>query len=241
MKRSAASVPSAACRWPVALGALAFALHAGAAPPEPTAAGPARGDVYTCLADARKSDREIPDCSGLQTRTSRAGIVTYLYTLEQQRALDDCNAKKAEEALEWRKNERSETNLRTKYPDLATLRRARDDDLAPARAAVERSRAKLADLDKERKRLALEAEFYPKGVPPLLQRLVDQNDALIAAQDQVLKKAQEDVGRIAGNFDDLEKTMKKLWGASSAPMPNRDCSVEALFLRSQTRAPSKRR
>ena len=94
-----------------------------------------------------------------------------------------------------------------------------------------RSQAKLADLDKERKRLALEHEFYPQAntVPERLQRQIDDNGALIAAQEQARKRAEDDINRIAANFDLLEKKMRSLWAGKSEPPPTVDCSVEKLF------------
>lgn len=217
--------------WARGIGLLCLSLQVVAA--EPSARGTGFGDVYGCRADGRKSDREMTDCSGIQTRTTRAGVVTLLLSPDQQRLASDCESRKAELILDWRKIERSEANLRSKYPNIAALREGRDADLQPARQSVDRSRTRLADLDKERKRLALEKEFYPNGAPPDLQRKIDQNDALIAAQQQVSKKAQDDVARIEANFDDLEKTMRRLWVAASTPMPSVDCTPEALFLRPQ--------
>lgn len=132
-------------------------------------------------------------------------------------------------------------NLREKYPDVASLRRARDEDLGPARAAVERSKARIDELDQERERLAREREFYPKGpMPADLQRRIDQNNAVVAAQTQVLKKSQEDVARVAANFDELEATMKRLWVSRPTPMPTMDCSADVLFGRSVSPAPRQR-
>ena len=222
----------------VVAGVVAFGLgsHVFAASPLPSGAG--GGDVYSCVNgnSVLKSDHEIADCPGVQTRTSRAGVVTRLLSSEQMRAQQECETKKADAIVEWRKRERSDNNLREKYPDVASLRRARDEDLGPARAAVERSKVRLGELDQDRERLARDREFYPKGpLPADLQRRIDQNDALVTAQTQVLKKSQEDVARVAANFDELEATMKRLWVARPTPMPNIDCSPETLFDRSAPR------
>ena len=220
------------------LVALVLGSQAGAATPA-TPAGSA-GDVYSCPTgnSLLKSDHEIADCPGAQTRTSRAGIVTRLLTSEQMRVQQECESKRTDVVLEWRKRERSDNNLREKYPDVASLRRARDEDLGPARAAVERSKARLGELDQERERLAREREFYPKGpMPADLQRRIDQNDAVVAAQTQVLKKSQEDVARVAANFDELEATMKRLWVSRPTPTPTMDCSADVLFGRSVSPAP----
>ncbi len=218
------------------LVALGLTSQVGAATPTPSAGGP--GDVYSCMTGSSvlKSDHEIADCPGPQTRTSRVGVVTRLLTSEQLRIQKECESRKTDVLLEWRKRERSDNNLREKYPDVASLRRARDDDLSPARAAVDRSKARLGELDQERERLAREREFYPKGpVPADLQRRIDQNDAVVAAQTQVLKKSQEDVARVAANFDELDTTMKRLWVSRATPMPSIDCSPDALFDRSAPR------
>lgn len=159
-------------------------------------------------------------------------------TSEQMRVQQECKTRNTNAVLDWRKRERSDNNLREKYPDVVSLRRTRDEDLGPARAAVERSKARLGELDQERERLAREREFYPKGpVPPDLQRRIDQNDAVVAAQTQVLKKSQEDVARVAANFDELEATMKRLWVSRPTPMPTMDCSADVLFGHSVSPAP----
>ncbi len=235
---NAASLASLVVAGLVALGLMS---QAAAAPPPSSSKG--AGDVYSCVNgnSVLKSDHEIADCPGAQTRTSRAGVVTRLLSSEQMRVQQECETRKTDSILDWRKRERSDNNLREKYPDVASLRRARDEDLSPARASVERSRARLGELDRERERLARDREFYPKGpVPADLQRRIDQNDALVAAQTQVLKKSQEDVARVAANFDELEATMKRLWVSRPTQMPTMDCSAETLFDRSVSPSPRRR-
>jgi hypothetical protein len=208
--------------------AAALQVAIGAAAP----AGSATGDVYTCTYDGKvtKSDHEIAGCQGVQTRTNQAGVATRLLTPDQVTAVDQCEKDKGELITKWRTTDRYNKNLLGKYPDIAALRLARNGDLASARESVARSQARLVELDKERKRLADERMFYPNGnLPPRLQRAIDDNDALIAAQQQGLKTAQDDVARIGSNFDDLEKYMTILWLGRAIPMPGADCSPEKLF------------
>ena len=84
----------------------------------------------------------------------------------------------------------------------------------------------------ERKRLALEREFYPQSqhrsrTPPTTA--IEDNEALIAAQEQARKRAQDDIARIGANFDVLEKKMTALWAGKVDPQPSIDCSVDKLF------------
>jgi hypothetical protein len=212
------------------LSVLGVTLQVGAATTLPAA--PATGDVYTCTTGNKvvKSDHEMTDCQGVQTRTNRAGVVTLMLTPEQLAFQDKCEKDKAELITKWRTTDRYNKNLVGKYPDLAALRQSRDADLASARESVARSQARLVELDKERKRLAAEREFYPNApLPQRLQRAIDDNDALITAQQQSLKTAQGDVARIGANFDDLEKYMRTLWLGRGTSVPSVDCSPEKLF------------
>jgi len=165
------------------------------------------------------------DCKGVQSRISPNGSLTVMPTPEQIAATAECEAKKEELVKRWRTKQRSDANLRAKYPDEATLRTARDADLESARASVRRSQDRLTELGKEHEKLRLEKEFYPNGAPADLQRKIDQNDALIAAQESLLKKAREDVANVEASFDKLLAYMKVLWTARPEPMPTVDCSI----------------
>jgi hypothetical protein len=154
------------CRPVVAiagLSALGVTLHVGAATTLPAA--PATGDVYTCTTGNKvvKSDHEMTDCPGIQTRTNRAGVVTLMLTPEQSAFQDKCEKDRAELITKWRTTDRYNKNLVGKYPDIVSLRLARDADLASARESVARSQSRLAELDKERKRLPQSASSIPMG------------------------------------------------------------------------------
>ncbi len=194
--------------------------------------GPAGRVTYTCYTSTRviKSDQQFVDCDGVQTR-SIGGIEERILTAEQGVRQDKCERDKAEAMAEWRTADRENKNLVVKYSDAAALRKQRDADLASARESVARSQAKLAGLGQERKRLALEREFYPRAntVPERLQRQIDDNEALVAAQDQARKRAEDDIARIGANFDLLEKKMTALWAGKADVAPRIDCSVEKLF------------
>ena len=205
------------------------AQASAAAPPAP---GSGARPYYSCYSGGHvvKSDHEFVDCQGIQTRTIGAIEERMLNAAEVARQ-ERCERGKAEEMAEWRTRDRENKNLLAKYPDAASLRKQRDADLASARESVARSKAKLAGLEMERKRLALEREFYPQPntVPERLQRLIEENEALIAAQEQARKRAQDDIARIGANFDLLEKKMTALWAGKVDPQPSIDCSVDRLF------------
>jgi hypothetical protein len=222
------AIAALAWRCGVVLGALVAVAGAAAASP----AAPGSGFIYTCTTGKLvvKTDHLMVDCKGRQKRVSPAGVEEWILTPEQEDLSRRCRDKRDAAVIDWRNKDRSDKNLLIKYPEAAALSTARDEALAPARASVVRIQGRLQDLGKERLRLGNEREFYPTGpLPAKLQRDIDNNDALIKAQEQALRQAQEDVTRISANFDELGRTMKKLWSSPSASTPVVDCSPEALF------------
>ena len=219
-------------RPPIHACARTCALALAAALASPADAQPSGRATYSCYAGGRvvKSDQAFVDCLGVQTR-SFGGIEERMLKPAEAERQDKCKRDGADALADWRTRDREDKNLVAKYPEAAALRKQRDADLQALRESVGRSQTKLADLDKERTRLALEREFYPRPgtMPERLQRQIDDNDALIVAQQLAKKRAEDDIARITTNFDALEKKMKLLWAGRAEPAPRPDCSVETLF------------
>ena len=66
------------------------------------------------------------------------------------------------------------------------------------------------DLEKEKKSLAQDAEGYKGKIPPLFQRKIDDNQALIDDEQATIKMRQVDVERVNQRYDDEKKRFKEL-------------------------------
>ena len=191
--------------------------------------GPPPGATYKCTTgrSVTSADRMFPDCQGIQSATSTGGNVTYLLTPEQQRIVDKCRQDLASRIDEWKGKIRHDNSLLSQYPDEATL----NATLEPMQARLRQLRERLAELAAQRKPLIDETEFYVgKTLPPALKRKIDENDALVAAQKELIKQNEDEVRATQAKFEQLRAELKALWAnPTHPPMPSADCTVPTLF------------
>jgi hypothetical protein len=104
-----------------------------------------------------------------------------------------------------------------RYKNEEAHRRAREASLDTVRAAIRVSEARLADLERERKPLMDEAEFYKnRQVPAKLKQKLDANDTAAEAQRAAAQTQQIELQRITALYDAELDRLKKLW-AGVAP------------------------
>jgi hypothetical protein len=107
--------------------------------------------------------------------------------------------------------------LLKRFPNEAEHNKARAAALEDMRAAIKASDARIAELARERKPLADEAEFYSgKTLPAMLKQALDANDAAVAAQRDVQANQKAEMDRISKAFDSELAHLKRLW-AGAAP------------------------
>jgi hypothetical protein len=220
-----------------AVGVVAFALAvAGAAVQAQTRAAAPKsqtpGAIFTCTSAAGKritSDRPISECLDREQRVlnkdgSLRMIMPPSLTADERAAMEEAEKRKQQERIAKQDAIRRDRNLVARYPNEETHGKAREASLEPVLHAIESSERRIVELEKERKPLLAEAEFYEgKALPPKLKRQMESVDVSIQAQRATVATQQSEVSRINANYDAELARLKKLWGGaepgSLGPLP----------------------
>lgn len=207
-----------------ALAAVAGAVLAlaGVAQAQPRGAEP--GAIFTCTSAAGKrlsSDRPIPECLDREQRVlnkdgSLRMVMPPSLTADERAALEETEKRKLQERNAKQDAMRRDRNLLARYPNEATHAKAREAALEPAHNAIAASEKRLAELEKERKPLQAETEFYQgKPLPAKLKTQLESVDVSIQAQRATVATQHAEVGRINANFDAELARLKQLWGGAA--------------------------
>ena len=121
---------------------------------------------------------------------------------------DDRAKRMADETA--REKHRRDVALLTAYQSEDQIEEARRRALADASESIKFSQTRLADLDKEKKSLAQEGDGYKGKIPPLFQRKLDDNQALIDDEQATIRMRQTDVERINQRYDEEKKRFREL-------------------------------
>jgi hypothetical protein len=189
--------------------------------------------IYTCVDDrGRKltSDRPIADCVGKEQRVlNRDGSLREVRPptmTAEERAEADARERKAQEARMAQADVvRRDRNLMLRYPNEAAHQKARNTALENVRQAMRSSEARLKELERDRKPLLNEAEFYKgKPMPPKLKGQMDANDVAAEAQRAAMVNQEAEIVRLDRLYDVELDRLKKLWAGarpgSLGPMPS---------------------
>jgi hypothetical protein len=217
--------------YSLAASLLGVALVAGMATAR--AQGSAEGGaIFTCTAASGKrltSDRPIAECLDREQRVlnkdgSLRMVMPPSLTSDERAALEDSERRKIQERANRQDAIRRDRNLLVRFPNEEAHDRARDAALSPVLSAVQSSEQRLIELEKERKPLMTETEFYQgKPLPGKLKSQIDNVDVSIEAQRSLVVTQQVEVKRINANFDAELVRLKKLWAGaepgSLGPLP----------------------
>lgn len=192
----------------------------------------ARG-IYTCVdGQGRKltSDRPIAECMDREQKvlnasgTVRATMPPSL-TGPERAAQEEKERKLAEERQRLEEEKRMRKALLVRYPNAAVHDKERANALKTAQDAITTGQRQVVDLQAQRKKLDVEAEFYktPDKWPAKLKRQVEETDQQIAAQQRFIATQEEEKKRINTRFDDELNRLKVLWaqaqGTTAAAAP----------------------
>jgi hypothetical protein len=187
--------------------------------------------VFTCVNAAGRvltSDRLIADCMDREQRVlSRNGTLVRVVPpslTADERAEKEARERRAAAEREARMEAvRRDRNLVQRFPNLAAHQKAREQALEVIQYAMAQSEARVIDLEKERKPLIEETEFYQgKALPAKLKAQLDANDAAAAAQKQLLVQQRAEMERVSKLYDIELAHLKRLWAGAqpgSLPMP----------------------
>ncbi len=112
---------------------------------------------------------------------------------------------------------RRDRNLMSRYPNEAAHNKARDAALNDVQRGLKVSEDRLADLQRERKPLLDEIEFYKnKKLPAKLRSQLDANDAAAAAQRSLVQNQRDEIDRLEALYDGELVRLKRLWAGTPA-------------------------
>ena len=180
--------------------------------------------IYSCVdASGRRltSDRPIPECSSREQRLLNSDgsvrrVVPPTMTVDEQAEHDARQRRLAAERAAYADAVRRDRNLLQRFPDEATHRRARQAALDDVEKGVTFSENRLKELERDRKPLLDEAEFYKgRQLPLKLRQSLDANDAATAAQRALVQNQKDEIVRIDQIYDGELARLKRLW--SGAP------------------------
>ncbi len=186
-------------------------------------AGSASAAIYSCVdANGRRltSDRPIAECLAREQRLLNADgsirrVVPPTMTVDE---MAEAEAKKRQAEADRAAQQdavRRDRNLLGRFPTQAAHDKAREAALDDVRKGVKFSEERLADLQRERKPLFDEAEFYKgKKMPAKLKQQLDANDAAAAAQRSLVQNQKDEITRINGLYDVELGRLKKLWSGT---------------------------
>lgn len=190
-----------------------------------SAQAPSLGQVFTCTSGSGRvltSDRLIAECMDREQRVlSRDGalirIVPPQLTADERAAKEERDRRLAAEKEARIEAVRRDRLLLQRYPTEADHQKARAAALEDVRASMKQSEARIAELERERKPLLEESEFYKgKQMPALLKQQLDANEAAVAAQRDAQATQKAELERIAKRYDAELAQLKRMW-AGAAP------------------------
>ena len=207
-----------------ALVAATVLVAGGAMPTVASAQGTQKSaGIYSCIdANGKRltSDRPIPECASRDQRLLNSDgsirqVVPPVPTTDERAAIE---ARQQEEALAravQREAIRRDRNLLQRFPSEAAHNKARQAALEDTRKALRVSEARLAALEKERKPLLDESEFYVgKQLPIKLRQQIDGNDAATEAQRDLLQNQKAELVRVNELYDLELERLRKLWSGA---------------------------
>jgi hypothetical protein len=190
------------------------------------------GAIFTCTAaSGRKltADRPIPECNDREQRVlnkdgSLRMVLMPSLTADERAAIDEAEKRKARDRAAKLDAVRRDRNLLSRYPNEPVHAKAREAALDTARASIRSSEQRLVELEKDRKPLQAEAEFYQgKPLPPKLKRDIDAIDVGLEAQRALVMNQQAEASRINALYDAELSRLRQLWGGaepgSLGPLP----------------------
>ncbi len=188
-----------------------------------SAQAPSLGQVFTCTNNAGRmltSDRLIGECMDREQRVlSRDGtlirVVPPQLTADERAAKEERDRRAMLERQARVEAVRRDRLLLQRFPNEAEHQKARQSALEDVQASMKLSQQRLAELERERKPLLEESEFYKgKQLPTLLRQQIDANEAAVAAQRDAQINQKAELERIGKRYDTELAHLKRLWSGA---------------------------
>ncbi|MGE5337136.1 MAG: hypothetical protein ACM3PU_04860 [Gemmatimonadota bacterium] len=189
-------------------------------------AAAATGSLFICTDSSGKTitgDVPPPECANRPIRElNRDGSVRQVIapplTPEQraQKAAED--RRKAEEEKLRRDQARRDRALLDAYGDENEIEQARARSIEGRRVIIDRARKRLGELQRERKKLDDEAEFYVRRQQPeRLKRAYATNADMVKAQEKIIDDTDAELKRINERFDADRQRFQELIQGGAKP------------------------
>lgn len=187
----------------------------------------ARAQLYVCT-DARgrtiTGDRPPPECADRSVRELRSDgsvrrVIEPPLTPEQKAARDAEAKRQREEAEKQRAQMRRDLALLETYASETEIEETRNRALGSRQQLIDRAVQRLAEHQREKKKLDNEAEFYAKRqMPDKLKRAFDANATLTRSEQKIIDDVRADMDRVNGRFDAELKRWRELVSAGAQPV-----------------------
>lgn len=182
--------------------------------------------IFVCT-DARgrtiSADRPPVECGDRTIRELRAdGSVRRLIepplTEAQKTARIEEEKQRKAEAEVRRQQMRRDLALLEAYASEQEIEQARDRQLANRQTLIERAQKRKADLERDRKKLDVEAEFYARReMPERLKLSYETHAQLLRSEDKIIGDIQADIERLNERFDTELKRYRELIATGTTP------------------------
>jgi hypothetical protein len=206
------------------------ALLASLAGPVMAAPAAASNSIYTCVdAKGRRltADRPIADCIDReQTELSPGGLtrrkIGPTLTAAERAAQEEQEKRQQEERARLDEEKRRERALLVRFPSREAHDKERADALALVDSVTAAAQRRTQELQKQRKFLEGEVEFYqldPSRMPPKLRRQLDEVDTQLAAQKRFVVDQDVEKVRVNARFDEELSRLQVLWARQAVVVP----------------------
>jgi hypothetical protein len=186
----------------------------------------AQAGIYTCIdAKGRRltSDRPIIDCLDREQKELNSnGTVRRLVgpslSVTERAALEERERKVAEDRQRQAEEKRAQKALMLRYPTQAAHEVEREKALKLVQEVVATGQRRIVELQEQRKKLDVEAEFYktPAQYPHKLKRQIEENEQQLAGQLRFMASQDEEKARINKRFDEELARLKILWAQAAS-------------------------
>jgi hypothetical protein len=179
--------------------------------------------IYTCVDATGKrltSDRPIAACADREQRVLNSDgsvnrVVPPTPTSDERAEIEERQRRDALERANRAEALRRDRNLLARFPNEAAHNKAREAALEDTRKAIRVSETRLSLLEKERKPLMDEAEFYVgRNMPLKLKQQIEGNEVATAAQRALVVNQQAELVRINTLYDAELERLQKLWSGA---------------------------
>jgi hypothetical protein len=186
-----------------------------------------QAQMYSCVtASGRRidSDRPPPECADRTIKVMRLDG-TPMPSIEPPPTSEERKKRELEEKRRIEEDElklqqkRSDRSLLETYGTVEEIEAHRRRFLSDLQVNIERGSKQKSELQRERKKLDDETEFFNKReLPEKLKRQLAANNEMMKSQDKMIADMNAEKARVNARFDQLAKRFRELVEAGATPI-----------------------